>query len=454
MTTDETAPDPARPIKVAILGSGPSGIYAVQSLLKQEAFPVEVDIYDRLPTPYGLVRYGVAPDHPNIKSVVGVLQRVLESPGVRFFGCVEFGRDVTRTDFEEFYDAVIYATGASVDRALGIPGESLPGSYPATEFVAWYSGHPDAEQPFPLDAESVVVVGVGNVAVDVARMLAKTPADLAHTDVPPAIFDALSASRVRDVYIVGRRGPEHAKFTTKELRELGELVNASVHLLPDEAAVVGDAQHGKIVRANLGVLAKWLEVEQAQKPRRIWLRFWLRPDEIIGTERVEGLRCERTKLDDEGAVVGTGEYETLPAQVVLRAVGYRSLPLPDVPFDAVRGVVVNDAGRVLEEDGSAAPGEYVAGWLKRGPTGVIGTNKSDAAETVRALVEDIVASGAAQRPAPPSIDDELQARGIEPVDYAGWLRIDAEELARGASEGRERSKIADWDTLRSVSGRS
>lgn len=444
--------DNDRPIKIAVLGSGPSGIYAAQALLNQDRFSVTVDIFDRLPTPYGLVRYGVAPDHPNIKSIVKVLQRVMESPQVRFFGDVEFGKDVTRSDFARFYDAVVYATGASVDRALGVPGESLPGSYPATEFVAWYSGHPDAVQPFALDVESVAVVGVGNVAVDVARVLAKTPQDLAHTDVPPAVLQALKESTVRDVHIVGRRGPEHAKFTTKELRELGELVNASVHVLPHEVDTDTEIDHGRLARSNLAVLAKWVEHDAGEKARQIWLRFWLRPAEIVGSERVEGLRCERTIVAEDGAVVGTGEFETLPVQVVLRAVGYRSLPLPDVPFDDDRGVVVNDAGRVLDGEGNALPGEYVAGWLKRGPTGVIGTNKSDAAETVRALVEDVLASGAVDQPAPPSFDDELRERGIRPVDYEGWLRIDAEELARGSSEGRERSKINEWDTLRRLAG--
>ncbi len=438
-----------RVVKVAVLGAGPSGIYTADALIKQQGLEVEIDVFDRLPTPYGLVRYGVAPDHPNIKSVVRALQRVLECPQVRFFGCVEFGTDITREELISRYDAVVYAIGASVDRPLGVPGESLPGSHPATEFVAWYSGHPDARLPMRLDQiESVAIIGVGNVALDVARMLAKTHEDLAQTDVPGNVMDVLRTSRVRDIHLIGRRGAQFAKFTSKELRELGDLVNATVHVVSDEVAVEPADEHERSVATNLRILGEWAATpEKPTKPRRIWLRFGLRPTELIGSDRLQTLRCERTRTEADGAVVGTGEYEDFSVQCVLRAVGYRSLPLPGVPFDDDRGVVNNVGGRVVGKDGDVIAGEYVAGWLKRGPTGVIGTNKSDANETVRALVEDLAAEGAARCP-DFRIDDFLLSRGIEAVDYRGWLRIDSEERARGSAERRERIKIPDWDTLR------
>src|SRR6266480_4750030 len=320
-------------LNVAVVGSGPAGLYAAEALVKQAAalpvpVPVRVDVIDRLPTPYGLVRYGVAPDHKSIKSIAQYLRKVLESPDVRFAGGVHLGEDVTRDDLVSAYDAVIYATGAMRDRRLGIPGEDLPGSYAATDFVNWYCGHPDMDAgAFTLDAESVAVIGVGNVAVDVARILARDPNELHATDVPQPVLDALHASKVREVHMIGRRGPAHAKFTTKELRELGELPGVEVVVHGDEA--------------------------------------------------------------DLNAFDLAGEGETLDAQMVLRSVGYQSVPLPGVPFDPRASVVPNAQGRVLGEDGAPLPGEYVAGWLKRGPTGVIGTNKSDAAETVRCLLEDL-----------------------------------------------------------------
>jgi ferredoxin--NADP+ reductase len=439
-----------RTVKVAVLGSGPSGVYAVNSLLGQDKFPVTVDVFDRLPTPYGLVRYGVAPDHPNIKSVTSVLHRVLEDERVRFLGCVEFGTDVSRADLLTHYDAIVYAMGASVDRKLGIPGEDLPGSHSATEFVAWYSGHPDAKQPFRLDElKAVAVIGVGNVAVDVARILAKTPQDLAQTDLPNAVLDILEHSTVRDIHMIGRRGPEHAKFTTKELRELGALVNATVHVVPEEIAAADNAELDKMSANNMKVLRTWAaDPTSEEKPRRIFLRFGLRPVAIEGTERVEGLRCELTAIQPDGSVAGTGEYETFPVECVLRAAGYRSLPLPDVPFDPERGVVRNMAGRVVDDAGALLPGEYVVGWLKRGPTGVIGTNKHDAIETVDALIEDVVAAGLGNGPERPDIAPELAARKVDVVDFGGWLRIDAEEQRRGAEQDRERAKLHEWETLR------
>jgi ferredoxin/flavodoxin---NADP+ reductase len=438
------------PFRVAVIGSGPAGIYAAEALVKQADGNVLVDVFDRLPTPYGLVRYGVAPDHTSIKSIARYLQRVLENPEVRFLGGVEFGADVTREDLLTCYDAVIYATGAMVDRHLGVPGEDLPGSVAATDFVNWYCGHPDAfDLDVDLSADEVAVIGVGNVAVDVARILAKTADELRATDVPEAVLDLLGGSGVRHIHMIGRRGPAQAKFTTKELRELGALPGTEVHIRPEDmeldpasAALVEADRH---VRGNVTVMREWVGRPVEGRPRRLDLRFWLRPVEILGTDRVEGLRLERTTLNAEGRVVGTGAYETLPVGMVLRSVGYQSVPLPGVPFDPRAYVVPNDAGRVLGEDGRPRPGEFVAGWLKRGPTGVIGTNKADAAETVRALLAAL--DGRVREH--PSIEGLLEARGVRAVTYDDWLGIDAEEVALARSLDRgERVKLAGWDALR------
>ncbi|MQA96384.1 MAG: NADP oxidoreductase [Streptosporangiales bacterium] len=438
------------PLRVAIIGSGPAGIYAADALTKQDAIPAAVDVFDRLPTPYGLVRYGVAPDHKSIKSIARVLRDVLERPGVRFLGGVEFGKDITRDDLHTAYDATIYATGAMVDRRLGIPGEDLPGSVAATDFVNWYCGHPDVDvERFVLDAREAVVIGVGNVAVDVVRILAKTAEELSDTDVPEPMLSVLAESRIERVHMIGRRGPEHAKFTPKELRELGQLPGAGVHVRPAEIAFDLSSEEllqvERQARNNLKVLIEWAGREPAGLARRIDVRFWLRPVEILGTDRVEGIRLERTELDGDGRVTGTGEYETLPAQLVLRSVGYQSIPLPDVPFDDRAKVVPNDEGRVLGPDGAPVPGDYVAGWIKRGPTGVVGTNKSDAAQTVRSLLAD---APALTEDARTPVEDLLAERGVRLVTYEDWLKIDEAEIALGASTGRgERVKLVGWHGL-------
>lgn len=444
-------------MRVAVIGSGPAGLYAAEALVKQTGEQVRVDVFDRLPTPYGLVRYGVAPDHTSIKSIARYLQRVLEHPAVRFFGCVELGRDITRAELLSCYDAVIYSTGAMVDRHLGIPGEDLPGSIAATDFVNWYCGHPDAAgHRFDLSAEEVAVIGVGNVAVDLVRILAKTADELRETDVPEAVLTALDESKVRRIHMIGRRGPAQAKFTTKEARELGALPNAAIHVRPGDmdldaadptGASAALAESDRIVRGNMKAMRAWTEEPQGGKPRRIDLRFWLAPVEILGRDRVEGLRLERTRLTGEGRVAGTGEYETLPAGMVFRSVGYQSVPLGGLPFDQRSHVVPNAAGRILGPDGRPMPREYVAGWIKRGPTGVVGTNKSDATETVRVLLADL---GALDHDRPGQrIESLLEARGVPVVTYADWLNLDVAEMALARSlERGERVKLGSWAAMR------
>jgi ferredoxin--NADP+ reductase len=484
-------------INVAVVGSGPAGLYTAEALIKQgpaldHPCTVRVDVLDRLPTPYGLVRYGVAPDHKSIKSIADYLRGVLEHEGVKFIGAVNLGHDVTREDLLSCYDAVVYATGAMRDRRLGIPGEDLPGSYAATDFVNWYCGHPDVDPDrFVVDAESVAVIGVGNVAVDVARILIRDPAELFETDVSQPVLDALVASKVREVHIIGRRGPAQAKFTTKELRELGELAGVDVVVGAGEAdldAFDASGESSRLaasdrhVRGNYTVISDWAARSPAGAARRLTVRFWLAPTEILGAQRVEGLTLERTRLDAGGRLVGTGQHEILGVQMVLRSVGYQSVPLPGVPFDDRSHTVPNSDGRVLGSDGQPLPGEYVAGWLKRGPTGVIGTNKSDAAQTVRCLLADL-AGGPGQGDVPlprpgllrlPQADlaeaggsggsspqastatmgagraawsasfaSLLAERGVTPVGYESWLKIETAERELAAALGRgARVKLA------------
>ena len=469
-------------LRVAVVGSGPAGLYTAEALIKQSAAlpePVElkVDVLDRLPTPYGLVRYGVAPDHKSIKSVANYLRRVLESPDVTFLGGVRFGEDVTREELVGAYDAVVYATGAMRDRRLGIPGEDLPGSYAATDFVNWYCGHPDLDpSAFVLTAESAVVIGVGNVAVDVARILTRDVSELHETDIPEPVLDVLRASSIREVHVVGRRGPAYAKFTTKELRELGELPGVSVSVDADEMDLTtfdasGEsatlAESDRRVRGNLVAMRAW-ESAPAGPGRSLRVRFWLRPVEILPSPSgtVGGVCLERTRLSADGVLEGTGEIERVDAQLVLRSVGYQSVPLPGVPFDSRSCTVPNAGGRVVDEAGQPLPGEYVAGWLKRGPTGVIGTNKADAAETVRALLADLAGGpgdGDAPLPRPgllrfPEAAGEpngesplakvLAARGVQPVSYDEWLRIENAEAELAKSLGRgERVKLPSRDAI-------
>ncbi|MEU6955354.1 FAD-dependent oxidoreductase [Streptomyces sp. NPDC045714] len=449
-------------LSVAVVGSGPSGVYTAQALLQQSLVPdVRVHVLDRLPTPYGLVRYGVAPDHEKIKSLQNSLRAVLEDDRVTFVGNVGVGgaEGVSPARLAELYHAIVYCVGASADRTLAVPGEGLPGSYSATRFVSWYSAHPDVgADPFVLDARSAVVIGVGNVAVDVARILARGADELRATDVPRAALSALEESRVRDVHIVGRRGPSQARFTTKELRELGALPGARVVVDPAELALdpayaapdglPGALPPPAVVRRNLEVLRGWSaagEPAATDAGRRIRLRFFLRPVELLERDgRVAGVRFARTAPDSGGGVRDTGAYEDVEAQLVLRAVGYRGVELPGLPFDPVRGTVPHAAGRVLR-DGTPAPGEYVAGWIKRGPTGVIGSNRSCAKETVASLLED--AAALRSRAAADDPLTVLREWGLRPVAWSGWLSIERAEAELGRSLGRGPVKIPDWPGL-------
>lgn len=449
-------------LRVAVVGSGPSGVYTAQALLEQSRVPdVRVHVLDRLPTPYGLVRYGVAPDHGKIKSLQSSLRAVLEDERITFVGHVEVGGEggLSPARLKELYHAVVYCVGAAADRPLAVPGEGLPGSFSATEFVSWYSAHPDAATAgFALRARSAVVVGVGNVAVDVARILARGAAELRGTDVPRAALDALGASRVREVQMVGRRGPSQARFTTKELRELGALPGARItvdgaELALDPACATDPAAPEvpplpAVVRRNLDVLRGWAARPSAPADdtvRRIRLRFYLRPVELLERDgRVAGVRFARTAPDGAGGVRDTGAHEDIEAQLVLRAVGYRGTPLPGLPFDPVTGTVPHEGGRVLR-DGAASPGEYVAGWIKRGPTGVIGSNRSCAKETAASLLAD--APLLVGREVSPDPLGALRAEGLRPVEWDGWLSIERAESALGRSLGRGQVKIPDWPGL-------
>lgn len=432
-----------------MIGSGPAGIYATEALTRRGE--ANVDVIDALPCPYGLVRYGVAPDHPKIRSIVATLRTVLEHPDVRFLGNVQVGKDLTTEDLSQHYDAVILAMGAAVDRRMGIPGEDLPGSVSATDFVAWYNGHPDAPiDRFTLGARTAVVVGMGNVAVDVARILAKSPDDLRTTDLPDHVLDVLDRSAVRDIFMIGRRGPVQGKFTTKELRELGDIADADV--IVDAAELELDEMSERelatspAARRNLETLRGWAERPLVGRSRRLHLRFWLRPVEVLGDDQVSGLLVERTRLDEHGNAVGTGKTSQLDADMILRSIGYRGTALPGLPFDATTGVVPNVAGRVLR-DGVPVPGWYVAGWIKRGPTGVIGTNRRDAYESVTALLEDAPAFAPAAIRDQEAVTQLLASRGVLAVTWEGWNAIDVAEADLGRAQGRERARISQREAL-------
>ncbi len=437
----------SEPLRVAVVGAGPAGIYATGALLNA-AIPVSIDVLEALPAPFGLVRYGVAPDHPKIQSVSTVLARILANPRVRFLGNVTYGVDLTARDLRRHYHAVIHAIGSPNERSLGVPGEQLDGSFGGADFVAWYNGHPGAVDRGYLGAREAVVVGAGNVALDVARMLATDADALVTTDIPAHVLEAWKSADASDVYLLARRGPAYTKFTTPELRELADL--PGVDLLVDPADLELDAagadvvEHNRTARRNVDVLKGWADQRPSGQRRRIHLRFWTRPTEILGSERVEGVAVERTAFDTGGRLVGTGSTAHLPAQAVFRAIGYAGLALPGVPFDESSATVPHLEGRVQGLDHN---GVYVAGWIKRGPTGVIGTNKSDAAETVRAVLADAPRLAVPPEPDPASVTGLLERRGVRFTTWDQWLLVDAHEVREGERLGRPRLKVCRVDEM-------
>jgi ferredoxin--NADP+ reductase len=445
------------PLRVAIIGSGPAGFYTAEHLFRRSDLVARVDMFERLPMPFGLVRFGVAPDHQKIKNVTKAFDRVASRAEFRFFGNVDFGTDVTLDDLRHHYDVICFTTGAQTDRSMGIPGEDLARSHPATEFVAWYNGHPHFRGcVFDLSAERVAIVGVGNVAVDVARILCRTTEELARTDIADYALDALRASRVKEVFMLGRRGPAQAAFTNAELKELGELGGADLIARESEVELdplsQADVQHAddRAIVAKVELLQRFARAAPTGKPRRLEIRFLVSPTELIGDAvgRVDGMRLVRNALhrSDDGSLRPrpTDEVEELQVGMVFRSVGYRGVALPGVPFDDRRGVVPNERGRILTgEAGAPMPGLYVAGWIKRGPTGIIGTNKSDAGDTVKSMLDD-VAKGAVLRPTsrdPAAIEQLVRERQPEALSYADWRKLDALEVERGKATGRPRVKL-------------
>jgi len=448
-----------RPLRIAVVGAGPAGFFATDALVKNTSIEASVDLFERWPTPYGLVREGVAPDHQSIKGVTRIFDRVLQHPRVRFFGNVAFGVDVTRSELTALYDQVVYAVGAQTDRRMEIPGEDLLGSWPATEFVRWYNGQPEcADLSFDLSAQRAVVVGNGNVAVDVARILLTDPDVLARSDIADHALEALRQSQVREVVMLGRRGPAQAKFTNVELKEFGTLDGVDVDVAPEELELdldsAGAAGDRRVAR-NLEILHDYASRQTSEAPRRLTFRFLISPVELLSADSAVGsVRLEKNRLVRSAngylSAEGTGEYETLEAGLVLRSVGYRGVALPDVPFDDSRGVIPNRVGRLLTSpDGEHAPGEYAVGWIKRGPSGVIGTNKACAVETVASMVEDAeqlpVESGGIVDP--DAILAVLAERCPDYVTTDDWRRLDEAETERGEAEGRPRVKVVRVDEM-------
>ncbi|MCB1692846.1 MAG: FAD-dependent oxidoreductase [Pseudomonadales bacterium] len=453
---NENLGTPSNPLRVAVIGSGPAGFYIVSNFMKYPDLTVEIDMFDRLPTPFGLVRGGVAPDHQKDKSVTRAYDKSAKQPNYRFFGNVEFGKHVTLDDLKHYYHQIVFSTGAQVDRTLGVRGEEFTGSHSATDFVAWYNGHPDfAHLKFELSSESVAIVGIGNVAVDVARMLCRTHDELRQTDMADYAIEALRDSNVKNIYMLGRRGPAQAAFTPPEIKELAELVGADVVIAQEEARLDAESRRDIEAGADKNVLKNVEIIEeisgrgQCSKDKRLTIRFLVSPTEILGDENgnVTGIRIVKNELvrKDDGTLSArsTGEEETIPVGMVFRSVGYRGVALPGIPFNERWGNIFNDKGRVTTEEGDPVRGLYCAGWIKRGPSGVIGTNKTDAQETVACMVEDLKAGrylhAAHTRP------DEAMAfvasRQPAAVSYDDWTAIDAEELRMGTEDNRPRVKF-------------
>jgi ferredoxin--NADP+ reductase len=449
-----------RPLRVAIVGAGPAGVYVADVLIKSDV-EVSIDLFERQPAPFGLIRYGVAPDHPRIKGIVKALHQVLSKPQVRLLGNVEYGVDLKLDDLRSHFDAIVFTTGAEKDRDLDIPGVALPGSFGGAAFVSWFDGHPDVARDWPLEAESIAVVGAGNVALDVARMLSKTADELLVTEIPDNVHARLAASPVREVHVFARRGPAQAKFTPLELRELDHSPNVEVIVDPQDieyddgsvAAIRSDNQTKLVVRE----LERYAMREPGPRPRKLFLHFFESPVQILGDTVVEGFRTERTELTGDGNVRGTGVVRDWPVQAVYRCVGYRSNELPGLPWDSRNHVVPHAAGRILDLDGAPLPGLYVNGWIKRGPVGLIGHTKGDAIETVASLLADLSTLPCAAQPSPDAVLELLEAKGVDYTTWDGWQLLDSHERALGEAFGpvgeatRERVKVVERETMIEVS---
>jgi ferredoxin--NADP+ reductase len=445
-------------LRLAIVGAGPAGIYAADILLKAERkFDVSIDLFEQLPAPYGLVRYGVAPDHPRIKGIITALREVLDSGQIRLFGNVLYGRDITLDDLKQHYHAVIFSTGAISDAPLNIPGIDLEGSYGAADFVSWFDGHPDVPREWPLTAREVAVIGNGNVALDVARMLAKHADDLLPTEIPDNVYQGLKASPVTDVHVFGRRGPMQVKFTPLELRELGELND--VDMVVHEEDFDYDEASQNAIETNKQIMVidrifrKWRDEPQTGASRRLHLHFFANPVEVLGTDAVEGFRYERTEPDGAGGVRGTGEYREVAVQALYRAVGYFGSPLDGIPFDDKRGVIPNREGQVLDDHDEPVHGVYATGWIKRGPVGLIGHTKSDAMETIRHVINGQASWWSPAHPEESAVTDLLASRGVEYTDLSGWHALDEHEIGLGAPAGRARIKVVPRDEMVRVSNK-
>ncbi|MEU6540684.1 FAD-dependent oxidoreductase [Streptomyces sp. NPDC047000] len=451
-----------RSLRVAVVGAGPAGIYAADALLKSAAAAdpgVSVDLFERMPAPFGLIRYGVAPDHPRIKGIVTALHQVLDKPQVRLFGNVDYPTDISLDDLRAFYDAVIFSTGATADRELSLPGVDLDGSYGAADFVSWYDGHPDVPRTWPLEAGKVAVLGVGNVALDVARILAKTARELLPTEIPPNVQHGLEANKAVEIHVFGRRGPAQAKFSPLELRELDHSPGIEVVVDPGDidydAGSVETRRRDKQADMVARTLERWAVRDVGERPHKLFLHFFEAPVEILGADgRVAGLRTERTVLDGTGDVRGTGVFRDWDVSAVYRAVGYLSDRLPKLPWDIESGTVPNEGGRVVQDGGGHLTSTYVTGWIRRGPVGLIGHTKGDANETVAGLLDDH-ANGRLQTPAAPApeaVDAFLTGRGVRFTTWEGWHRLDAAERALGEPQGRERVKLVEREDMLRASG--
>jgi ferredoxin--NADP+ reductase len=452
--------DQNRPLRVAIIGAGPAGIYAADALMKSDTASdrgVSIDLFERMPAPFGLIRYGVAPDHPRIKGIITALHKVLDKPQVRLLGNLDYGTDITLDDLRTFYDAVIFSTGANADRALNIPGIDLDGSYGAADFVSWYDGHPDVPREWPLEAEKVAVLGVGNVALDIARVLAKTGDELLPTEIPANVYEGLKGNKAVEVHVFGRRGPAQAKFTPLELRELDHSPTIEVIVDPEdidydegsEAARRGSKQVDMVANT----LQDWAIRDAGDRPHKLFLHFFESPTEVLGEDgKVVGLRTERTELDGTGNVRGTGKFNDWDVQAVYRAVGYLSQNIAKLPFDDQAGTVPNDAGRVVADDNAEGaarfmPATYVTGWIKRGPVGLIGHTKGDANETIACLLADAPNFAGAPNPDENAIIEFLEGKKLPYTTWDGWYRLDAHERSLGEPEGRERIKVVERDDM-------